>query len=148
MVLMAVDHEPIDRIDREILGILREDGRIPWQTLAARVHLSANAVADRTRRLQRRGIIRRYTAEVDHAAFGRDLEAVIDAVVPADEIDRFVESVRGRDEVTWMAHITGRFDFRLNVSCAGTAGLDALLTWMKDAGAGETNTTVVLRRLI
>ncbi|MGD9703926.1 MAG: Lrp/AsnC family transcriptional regulator [Acidimicrobiia bacterium] len=144
---MAVEAAPIDHIDREILGILRQDGRIPWQTLAARVHLSANATAERARRLTRRGVIRRYTAEIDQAALGRDLEAVIDVIV-ADDPVRFAAQLRDREEVTWMAHITGRFDFRVNVACSGTAGLDGLLTWMKDHGAGETNTAVVLRRLL
>lgn len=144
---MAADSATLDRIDREILDILRTDGRIPWQTLGARVHLSANAAAERARRLLRRGVIRRYSAEVDQAALGRDLEAVIDVVVAGDHV-AFVDAVRQRDEVFWMAHITGRFEYRMNVACAGTRGLDELLAWMRSQGAGETYTTVVLRRLI
>jgi Lrp/AsnC family transcriptional regulator, leucine-responsive regulatory protein len=147
MVSMSESSEPLDHIDREILSILRIDGRIPWQTLGARVHLSSNAAADRARRLMRRGIIRRFSADIDHAALGRDLEAVIDAVVEGDH-EHFVGGARQRDEVTWMAHITGRFDYRMNVACAGTHGLDELLIWMREHGARETNTTVVLRRLI
>ena len=144
---MAVETEALNRIDREIISILRQDGRIPWQALAGRVHLSANATAERARRLRRRGVIRRFTAEIDQRALGRDLEAVIDVIVPEDPLG-FADHMSRREEVTWMAHITGRFDFRVNVACAGTAGLDELLTWMKDHGAGETNTAVVLRRLI
>jgi len=41
----------------------------------------------------------------------------------------------------------GRVDFRMNVSCAGTKGLDDLLVFFKHIGARETNTTVVLRRV-
>jgi Lrp/AsnC family transcriptional regulator, leucine-responsive regulatory protein len=145
--LVTEDFRGIDRIDSEILGVLRSDGRIPWHTLGDRVHLSANASAERVRRLLRRGVIRRFTIDLDQAALGRDLEAVVDVFV-ADRHAEFVAAMRERDEVTWMAHITGRFDYRLNVSCRGTSGLDALLTWMKEHGAGETNTTVVLRRLV
>ena len=45
MVDMAVDSSGLDRIDSEILSILRDDARIPYQTLGDRVHLSANAAA-------------------------------------------------------------------------------------------------------
>ena len=58
---MAADSSALDRIDSEILAILRDDARIPYQTLGERVHLSANAAADRVRRLVRTGVIRRFT---------------------------------------------------------------------------------------
>ena len=111
------------------------------------MHLSANAAADRARRLLRRGVIRRYTADINQAALGRDLEAVVDVIVVGDHV-AFVDAVRGRDEVSWMAYVTGRFEYRMHVACAGTRGLDELLAWLRAQGAGETYTTVVLRRLI
>ena len=82
-----------------------DDARISWQTLGDRVHLSPNAVAERVRRLMRRGIIRRFTVDIDQRALGRDLMAVIDARITAD--DDFDEAVRGRDDVVWASHVTG-----------------------------------------
>lgn len=143
---MAEEFAPLDKIDREILSILRDDARIPWSTLGDRVHLSANAVADRVRRLRQRGVLRRFTVDVDQAALGRDLEAVIDVTIASDPSE-FIERVLGRDEITWMSYITGPVDFRMNVSCAGTKGLDDLLVFFKQNGVRETNTTVVLRRV-
>jgi Lrp/AsnC family transcriptional regulator, leucine-responsive regulatory protein len=143
---MPEESAPLDRIDREIISILSEDARIPWSTLGDRVHLSANAVADRVRRLRRRGVLRRFTVDIDQAALGRDLEAVVDVVVGGDP-QEFIEHAVQRDEITWMSYITGRVDFRMNVSCAGTKGLDDLLVFFKQIGARETNTTVVLRRV-
>jgi Lrp/AsnC family transcriptional regulator, leucine-responsive regulatory protein len=145
---MAVESAPLDQIDREILRILRDDGRIGWSELGARVHLSANAAADRVRKLVRQGVITRFTAELDQSKLGRSLEAVIDVRVPIDEVPRFSEGVRLLDEVTWLAHVTGRTDFQVHVSCAGTPGLNALLSRLRDEfGAVETLTTVVLQRI-
>ena len=49
------------------------------------------------------------------------------------------------DEVTWLAHVTGRTDYQVHVSCNGTDGLQRLLTRFRDEyGATETLTTVVL----
>jgi hypothetical protein len=61
---------------------------------------------------------------------------------------RFTEGAQQCDEITWMAHVTGRTDFQLHVSCAGTSGLNALLTRFRDEfGATETLTTVVLEHI-
>lgn len=147
MRLMADVAVVLDPIDREILGILKNDARIGWSELGARVRLSPNAAADRVRKLVRTGVIRRFTADIDQTRLGRTLEAVIDVrVLPTN---RFRDVVDECEEVTWVAHVTGRTDFQVHVSCAGTAGLNALLTRFRDEfGAAETLTTVVLERAL
>lgn len=52
----------IDAIDRDILSVLQSDGRISFRDLSERVGLSANAVADRMRRLAKDGVISVATA--------------------------------------------------------------------------------------
>ncbi|MEZ5255910.1 MAG: Lrp/AsnC family transcriptional regulator [Ilumatobacteraceae bacterium] len=91
---------------------MRDDARIPWSALGDRVHLSSNAVADRVRRLVRRGVIRRFTIDVDQAALGRDLQAVVDVLIDGDA-QEFTSRALERDEITWMSYITGRVDFRM-----------------------------------
>ena len=140
---MTRDSVVIDQIDRDILGALTNDARIGWSELGARVGLSANAAADRVRKLRRSGVIRRFSADIDQAAFGRTLQAVIDVRVGPG--NRFHDVLTECDEVTWLAHVTGRTDYQVHVSCAGTAGLQTLLTRFRDHyGAAETLTTVVL----
>ena len=140
---MPANPTALDRIDREILRILGGDGRIGWSELGARVHLSANAAAERVRRLLRAGVITHFTVDVDQASLGRTLEAVIDVrVAPGN---RFHDVLHECDEVLWLAHVTGRTDYQVHVACAGTPGLQALLTRFRDEfGAAETTTTVVL----
>ncbi len=135
----------MDQIDREILGILQSDGRIAWQTLGDRVHLSPNAVADRVRRLTRAGVIIGFGARINQAALGRSLEAVIDARMPHNQ--GFDDALIKRDDVQWAAHVTGESDVKLAVACDGTAGLDAVLRWLEREGATETRTDVVLKRI-
>lgn len=142
---MAEKSAVLDQIDRDILDILRDDARIPYQALGERVHLSANAAADRVRRLVRTGVIRRFTVDIDQAALGRDLEAVVD--IRASDFDAFQAGALTCPEVTWLAYVTGRNDFQLHVACAGTAGLNTLLKrFTREFGALDTVTTVVLER--
>ena len=142
---MAVEKVSIDNIDREILSILQSDGRIAWQTLGDRVHLSPNAVADRVRRLTKSGVITGFGARINQAALGRSLEAVIDARMPHTQ--GFDDALIKRDDVQWAAHVTGESDVKMAVACEGTAGLDALLRWLQREGATETRTDVVLKRI-
>jgi Lrp/AsnC family transcriptional regulator, leucine-responsive regulatory protein len=144
---VAAVSEVLDAIDIEILSILGDDARVPYQTLGQRINLSANAAADRVRRLIRLGVIRRFTVDIDQSLLGRDLEAVID--VRTRDLDTFRQGALTCDEVQWIAHVTGRTDFQVHAACAGTAGLNNLLKrFNTEFGADETLTTVVLERVL
>jgi len=74
----------MNETDSEILKILRADGRISWRDLGAAVGLSANAAADRVRRLRRAGVITGFMALVDPGAGGRKLEALVGVTVASE----------------------------------------------------------------
>ena len=143
---MATETVVLDKIDKQILSILQTDGRISWHMLGDRVHLSANAVAERVRRMTRAGVIRGFKAEVNQAALGRTLEAVIDARMPHTQ--GFDDAVMKRDDVLWAAHVTGVPDVKILVACEGTEGLDEFLQWLQKQGAADTRTDVVLRHIV
>ncbi|MFM8016069.1 MAG: Lrp/AsnC family transcriptional regulator [Actinomycetota bacterium] len=143
---MAEEIEALDTFDREILSVLKDDARIPWQMLGERVGLSANAAADRVRRLIRRKIISRFTVTVDQRRLGRSLSAIIDARIATTP--KFDDALRKRDDVVWAAHVTGVPDVKILVACEGTEGLDQFLQWLHKQGATDTRTDVVLRPIV
>jgi len=143
---MAEELEALDTLDREILSVLKDDARIPWQMLGERVGLSANAAADRVRRLIRRKIISRFTVTVDQRRLGRSLSAIIDARIATTP--KFDDALRKRDDVVWAAHVTGVPDVKILVACEGTEGLDQFLQWLHKQGATDTRTDVVLRPIV
>ena len=143
---MTVENEAVDGIDHKILIILKQDARIPWQMLGERVGLSANAAADRVRRLLRRGIVTRFTTVVDQRKLGRSLSAIIDARITTTP--KFDEALRRRNDVVWAAHVTGVPDVKILVACEGTEGLDEFLQWLQKQGAADTRTDVVLRHIV
>ena len=137
----------MDSIDGEILKLLRADGRMSWQELGAAVGLSANAAADRVRRLRRDGVITGFAALVDPAAGGRHLEALVGVVLsPGVESDDFAVAAGRLEPVVEVLHLTGSPDYQLRVACRDTAELDALLRTLRVRhGAADTETTIVLR---
>ena len=60
----------IDDADRKIIEALIRDARMSLKDLAAHVGLSSPGVSERIRRLQERGVIRGFTAEIDPKALG------------------------------------------------------------------------------
>jgi Lrp/AsnC family leucine-responsive transcriptional regulator len=147
---MAVENMLLDDLDRRIVDILLVDGRISWKDLADRVHLAPSSVADRVRRLEASGVVAGYAARIDRAALGRTVRAVIDvALAPGADPAAFEAQLAARDEVELAVYVTGPFDYSVVVDCAGAAGLDDFIRWLKaSAGAARTESKFVLRSVI
>ena len=137
----------LDPIDSEILRLLREDGRISWRDLGAAVGLSANAVADRVRRMRKSGVITGFVALVDPAAGGRNVEALVGVTLKRGvDSDAFGATAARLEPVVEILHLSGAPDYQLRVACRDTAELDALLRTLRNRfGAADTETTIVLR---
>lgn len=109
-----VEIDGIDRIDRKLLAILQVDGRVTTTDLAERVGLSANAVAERVRRLTRDGFILGYGARLDPRRLGRGLlvfvEVLLDRTSP-DVFDAFAAAVARAPEVMECHMVAGGFDY-------------------------------------
>ena len=139
----------MDKIDREILALLHDDGRITATELARRIQLSLSATSERLRQLQTSGVIRGFTIEVDPAAMGRPIEALVDVrLAPGTDQSGIDDVIATLPAVIDAVHLTGRFDTQLRVAAVDVGELDALLVRIKDdLGAEETNTRLVLRTI-
>ena len=85
------------RTDRALLELLARDARITNQRLADQVGVAPSTALARLRSLRERGVIRGFHAEVDLAALGRPLQALIAvrlAVHAREQIDAFTSAVR------------------------------------------------------
>jgi DNA-binding Lrp family transcriptional regulator len=105
----------LDPVDRKILSILQENGRI---TLASEVGLSPPTVLERVRKLEERGIIEKYVALVDPAKVGLGLCAFVQVSLSfhrRKEIDRFRSEVLEFPEVLECYHVSGEGDYLLKV---------------------------------
>ena len=67
----------MDRVDWRILAELQADARLSFNALSRKVNLAAPSVAERVRRLEDAGVIAGYAAQVDAAAAGRPVRAVV-----------------------------------------------------------------------
>ncbi len=67
----------LDEIDFSILSALRDDAKTQLKDLARELKVHPNTLLQRVRKLEKAGIIKKYTAEVDYAKTGIDLHVAI-----------------------------------------------------------------------
>jgi Lrp/AsnC family leucine-responsive transcriptional regulator len=67
----------LDTVDRKILEVLQEDGRMANKEIAYRVGLVPSATSERLKKLRERGIIKSFEARLDSAKVGRALLAFV-----------------------------------------------------------------------
>ena len=121
----------LDRIDREILFHLRQDGRLSNVELARRVGLTPPPCLRRVKRLEDAGVIAGYQAVIDPAAVGRALEVFVDVDINANDlktVQEFETTTAGYDEVVEFRRMFGHPDYVLRVAVADHAAYEAFLT--------------------
>jgi DNA-binding Lrp family transcriptional regulator len=116
--------DQIDRIDAQILRLLRSDGRISNADLAAQVGLSPSACLRRLRLLERTGVIRGYTAILDSVPEQGGTVVIVQITLErqTDEcLQRFEQAARKVPEVRECYLMTGVADYLMRVVVADAA---------------------------
>ncbi|WP_135666946.1 Lrp/AsnC family transcriptional regulator [Halorhabdus rudnickae] len=83
----------IDDTDREILRLLAENARRPYSTIAEAVNLSASSVSERVRRLEKDGIIRRFTVDLDLTQYENRIQVMVRFQTKLDKAESLREAV-------------------------------------------------------
>ncbi|MFI1713659.1 DNA-binding Lrp family transcriptional regulator [Streptomyces sp. PanSC19] len=114
-VIPGAPARPLDAIDRDILRILQTDGRASVRSVAERVHVSrANAYA-RINRLIDDGVIRGFSARVNHERAGHGASAYITLKIVQNSWRTVREQLQALPGAAHIALVSGDFDVLLLV---------------------------------
>ena len=108
----------MDPIDRQILSILQNEGRLSNAELAGRINLSPPATHARLRRLEESGVIDHYAAIIDREKAGFDMLCFIQIGLQLhqpEQVESVREAIREMPEVLECHHVTGEYDYLLKV---------------------------------
>ena len=135
----------IEETDAEILRLLSQDGRMSFTDLAKQTGLSVSAVHSRVRRLEQRGVIRGYHADVDPEALDLALTAFV-SVKPIDPSapDDAPERLTGITAIEACHSVAGDESYILKVRVSTPTALELVLQEIRAAANVSTRTTVVL----
>src|SRR6266536_1002490 len=139
----------MDKIDRQIVALLRSSARTSFKAIGERVALSAPAVKRRVDHLEADGVIRSYAAVVDAAAMGWPTHALVslfcEGRMAAAEVR---DAVANHPEVAAAYTVAGEASAILHVRARDTAHLEEALERIRDTpGIIRTQTQVVLSTL-
>jgi len=135
----------VEEIDRKLLSLLSRDGRMSFTDLARETGLSVSATHQRVRRLERRGVIKGYSAVIDPADAGLPLTAFVsikpfDPAAPDDAPERLAHLT----SIEACHSVAGEESYILKVRVASPGELENLLHKIRTAAKVSTRTTIVL----
>jgi DNA-binding Lrp family transcriptional regulator len=117
----------MDALDREIVALLQEEGRMTLSALAERVGLSVSRCQRRVRALEDEGVLRGYRAVVDPAALGLRFEVLAFATLDRpDSVAAFDAAVAAVPEVIEAQRLFGEPDYLIRVVSADLASYQSL----------------------
>jgi DNA-binding Lrp family transcriptional regulator len=148
------DVQPVDLddIDRRILAALHADARIPNSALADDVGIAPSTCHGRVRRLQELGVIRGFHADIDPAAIGLPLQAMVSVRLQAGargKIRTFIQQIRRKRQVIDVYFLAGADDFILHVAAQDTDDLRSFVVdnLNADADVAGTQTSLIFEHL-
>jgi Lrp/AsnC family leucine-responsive transcriptional regulator len=132
----------LDAVNRRLLSELHANPRLSMSELARRVGMSAPAVTDRVQRMERSGVIAGFHMDVDPAALGMPVLAIVRIRPGPGQLPKIAETARQTPQVVECHRITGEDCFILKVHAPSIGELEELLD--RFLLYGQTTTSIVV----
>lgn len=129
----------LDETDWSVLRELQHDGRLSVTDLARRVRLSATATTDRIRRLECKGVITGYTAQVDLGQLGAKVMAIVRLAYPGRSREPLARAFDEHPEILECQRVTGDDCYVLKVAATSMDHLAAIVDDLGDIGHVTTS---------
>jgi Lrp/AsnC family transcriptional regulator, leucine-responsive regulatory protein len=135
----------VEDLDLKIVRLLAADGRMSFTDLGRATGLSTSAVHQRVKRLEQRGVIRGYVAQIDYEQLNLPMTAFI-SIRPMDpgQPDDSPDRLRDVEEIESCWSVAGDESYILKVRVPTPGHLEDLLARIRGAANVSTRTTIVL----
>ena len=142
----------MDQLDWRLLSLLQRDARVTNAELARQLGLSPPGLQKRLRKLEERGVIRRYVALLDRQALGLDLLCFVNVSLAHHRPDlrqRFRDAMRKMPEVLECHFLTGEVDYVVKLVVADHTELEKFLfeKLMAIDGVDRVRTSIVVNEI-
>jgi Lrp/AsnC family transcriptional regulator, leucine-responsive regulatory protein len=139
------DSVAVDAVDRQILELLRQDGRRTIRDIAGRVDLTVAPVKRRISRLESVGVIGGYTARINYGRLETGIEAVTELRFAGDlDLAQIVQFVAKIPEVQEVLTVAGDPDAIVRVRVDGIEQLQKVVNRLRTGGGVTGSKTLVV----
>jgi Lrp/AsnC family transcriptional regulator for asnA, asnC and gidA len=136
----------LDRLDKEILEILQEDGRISYSKIAQMLNMSESTIHMRIKRLRELGILRGFYADIDMEKIGLKVLAFVQLKADPKKYEQVLNVLKEMKEVAEIYDVTGEYYALVKVVVPSNEDLAKVLDEIgKLDGVTDTYTMMVLR---
>jgi DNA-binding Lrp family transcriptional regulator len=147
----ASKNSALDSVDVRLLDHLRADARQPLAQLATALGVAASTVHARIARLVSRGVVRRFTIDIDPAALGYSTEALVSVRIRPGaraQLTRFAEELKAHPDVAQYFYVAGAEDFVIHFRGRDSADLRSFVTEHLSTHSivAATNTSLIFER--
>ncbi len=133
----------LDDVDRRLIGLLLEDGRLPVNELAQRANVSRATAYNRFDRLRTNGVLAGFTAVVPPEKVGLGLTALVLVDVDQQYWGRTRDELVDLPGLEYLALTSGQFDMVLLVRVADIEALRDIVLVRLHAVKGVRSTQTV-----
>ncbi len=132
----------IDEIDFQILRLLSENSRIQWKDLGEKIHMTGQAVGNRIKKLEERGVIQAYSLIIDEMKLGLIFTAFANVYMKTANHDAFIRFIIDRKEVTEAHRVSGEGCYHLKIKVKSQNQLNLFLNQLLDHGNYSLNLSI------
>ena len=134
----------VDEIDKEIIKILKRDGRITYIDIGKKVGLSEGAIRKRVKALIDSGEIKRFTIKVGLVGGAEAITLLsVNPTFPTSDISEVLQKL---PNVETIYEITGQYDIAVIISSLDITEVNKCVEKIRQVnGVVNTNTMIVLR---
>jgi Lrp/AsnC family transcriptional regulator, regulator for asnA, asnC and gidA len=146
---MEIKEDPvlvkIDDIDKKIINLLNEDGRMSYRKISRELDISVGTVHNRVDKLMKTGVISKFVPQIDHSRLGYKLTAIIGVRVKGGVLKNWENRTAYHKNVLAVYDVTGEFDAFLIAKFKDTTELDQFVKGLlKEHDVQRTYTQTVL----
>ena len=142
---MMTKNYDIDKLDREILGILIKDAKIPYTDIAKRLVVSPGTIHVRMKRMERLGIVKGTTLILDPSKIGYDMTAFVGVyLVKGSAYSEVIKEVNDIPEIVEAHFTTGEYSIFAKIVCKNTEHLRQVINDKLQPVSGVSRTETII----
>jgi DNA-binding Lrp family transcriptional regulator len=135
----------MDDLDRQLVGLLRGNARLPAATIARTLRVARGTVQNRIARLEREGVIAGYTVRLAAADDDRRITALMLIAVEGNNVEKVLRSLRGDASVSTLHTTNGRWDIIAELRADTLEEFDRVLSRIRRIeGVANSETNLLL----